>query len=75
MCYDVVAEFRCADRHEQAGEDRRRLKHIVRCGTALQTTTGATCPPPLRTTEHVLQEDEPEQDCPECKRETPPETP
>jgi hypothetical protein len=75
MCYDVVAEFKCADKHEQAGEDRLRFKHIARCTTASQSPTGISCPPALRDREHVLQEDDPEENCSECKGETPPETP
>ena len=74
MCYDVVAEFKCADKHEQAGEDRLRFKHIARCTTALQSPTGISCPLALRDREHVLQEDDPKENYSKYKGETPLET-
>ncbi|KAF2245218.1 hypothetical protein BU26DRAFT_522317 [Trematosphaeria pertusa] len=74
MCQNVYAEFRCADTHEQRGEDRTRLKHIARCDTALNSPTGQSCLDP-RDNVHIVQEDEPDINCPECRGETPPETP
>ena len=71
MCYNIVAEFKCADKHEQAREDRLRFKYIIRCTTALQSPTGILCPLALRDREHVLQEDDPKENCSECKGETP----
>ena len=35
MCYDVVTKFKYANKHKQAKEDRQRLKHIIKYGTAL----------------------------------------
>ena len=74
MCYDVLARFRCAPNHENRGEDPLRFKHYTRCQPVV-TSGGALCPAPQRTTEHVLQEDDDDQDCLECRGETPPETP
>ena len=54
MCYDVVAEFKCADKYKQAKEDRLRFKHITKCTTALQSLIGISYPPALRDREHVL---------------------
>ena len=74
MCYNVVTKFRCVNKHKQAKEDRRKLKHIIKYRTALQTITNTTCPPPLRTTKYVLQEDKSKQNYPKYKKETPLET-
>jgi hypothetical protein len=73
MCDDVFAEFACAARHAERGEERTRLKHIARCQRAIHSETGQACAD--RDNAHVAQEDEPEKDCPECRGETPPETP
>ena len=54
MCYDVVAKFKCANKYKQAGEDRLRFKHIIRCITALQSPTGILCPLVLRDREYIL---------------------
>jgi hypothetical protein len=72
MCDDAVAVFACADRHEERGEERERLKHIMKCQTARDSETGATCT--VRDRAHDWQDDD-TQDCPECRGETPPETP
>ena len=74
MCDDVVARFRCAAIHEARGEDPLRFKHHVRCRPVV-TSSGALCPPAYRERAHILQEDDDSQDCPECRAETPPETP
>lgn len=73
MCEDVVARFRCAPIHEARGEDPLRFKHHVQCSPVV-AARGATCPPP-RDRVHILQEDEDDLVCPECRGETPPETP
>jgi hypothetical protein len=73
MCDDVVAQFQCAERHEARGEDPLRFKHHVRC-LPVVCSGGQLCPHP-RDRVHVLQEDEPDMDCAECRGETPPETP
>lgn len=73
MCDDAVAEFACADRHEARGEDRARLKEIKRCRAAQNGIYGACCA--IRGRAHDWQDDDLAQDCPECRGETPPETP
>lgn len=70
MCDDAVAEFACADTHHSRGEDRARLKEIKRC---LAQQNGPCCT--NRGRAHDWQDDDPSQDCPECRGETPPETP
>jgi hypothetical protein len=73
-CQDVNAVFRCSDSHKSADNPEGLvLKHIARCSICV--TSGTTCPPGQREIAHVLQEDEPEKDCPTCKGVTPPETP
>ena len=54
MCYNIVAEFKCADKYEQAREDRLRFKHIARYTTASQSPTSISCPLALRDREHIL---------------------
>jgi len=71
MCQNVRAVFRCAERYDQRGEHIDRLKHIARCDQARETNHMCE----EREEVHILQEDEPDDDCPECKGETPPETP
>jgi hypothetical protein len=73
MCDKVYAEYACADKHESNGEERTRLKHIVRCDQAVQRQM--TCHEQNMGAAHILQEDEPDEDCPECRGETPPESP
>ena len=74
MCDDGVAEYACADRHEARGEDRTRLKEIKRCQVA--QTAGGACAPAQRGRAHDWQDDDPNnRECPECRGETPPETP
>lgn len=74
MCQDVNAVFRCVVRHQTIDNPEGLvLKHIARCDAAIQART--SCPPGQRVIAHILQEDEPENDCPECRGETPPETP
>ena len=74
MCDDVVARFRCAPTHETRGEDPLPFKHHVRCPPVV-ASGGTICPPAQRERVHILQEDDDSQDCPECRGETPPETP
>jgi len=75
MCDDVNAIFRCAARHIDPINNPNGLafKHIARCPYAISANT--TCPPSQRHVAHVVQEDEPESDCPACRGETPPESP
>jgi hypothetical protein len=73
MCEDAVAEFACATRHEARGEDRARLKNINRCLAAQNSPTGMACA--VRGRAHDWQDDDANQVCPECRGETPPETP
>jgi len=75
MCDDVNAIFRCTPRHTNLVYNPKGLvfKHIARCQRAMDTNT--TCPPFQRQVSHVMQEDEPDRDCPACRGETPPETP
>lgn len=72
MCDDVVARFKCAPKHEERGEDPLRLKYIARCTTARQNGL-PNCRD--RDRAHDAGDDMPDEDCPECKGETPPETP
>jgi hypothetical protein len=73
MCEDAVGVFACADRHEERGEERERLKHINRCQTAIDSESGMACADRGRS--HDWQDDDDTQDCPECRGETPPQTP
>jgi RNA polymerase subunit RPABC4/transcription elongation factor Spt4 len=72
MCDDGLAEYACADRHEARGEDRARLKEIKRC-LNVQNNNLPVCA--VRDRAHDWQDDDDTQDCPECRGETPPETP
>ena len=69
MCEDIYAKFKCHEKHEEAGEDGTKKKHILKCVQGTQ----ATCA--VRTSVHDTSEDDLENECPECKGETPPETP
>lgn len=71
MCQNVRAIFRCEERHALRGEHIDRFKHIARCDEA--QASGQMCQ--VREEVHIIQEDDPDDDCPECKGETPPETP
>ncbi|KAF2179328.1 hypothetical protein K469DRAFT_716329 [Zopfia rhizophila CBS 207.26] len=73
MCQNVRARFACSTWHASLGDEATRIKHIAQCRTAI--ARGQSCPENQRTHNHVLQEDEPDQNCPECRGETPPETP
>ena len=73
MCEDALAVYACADVHEGRGEDRERVKHINRCQTAIRSETGAACF--NRGRSHDWQDDDENQNCPECRGETPPQTP
>jgi len=73
MCEDAVAEYACADDHEQRGESRTRLSHIVRCPQAINSESGAACA--NRTEAHDWQDDDSSTNCPECRGDTPPVTP
>jgi hypothetical protein len=74
MCQRVYAIFgKCQEKHEQNGEDALKMKHVARCGDAIRD--GTTCPQHTWEDVHVLQEDEPNEECPECKGQTPPQTP
>jgi hypothetical protein len=76
MCQNIYARFRCSDMHNEIeGNDGLKLKHIARCDIARQSPTGAACPPAQREDVHIMQEDKPEENCPECRGETPSETP
>lgn len=68
MCQEVLAEFACTDRHVQRGEHRTRFKHVAQCQAAVQR--GESCHRNTMSRDLVLQEDEPDQDCPECRGET-----
>jgi hypothetical protein len=72
MCDKVYAEFACADKHEARGEDRSRLKHIQKC---VASRGGATCNDNAMELIHDTNQDNPDEACPECRGETPPETP
>ncbi|CAI6328669.1 unnamed protein product [Periconia digitata] len=65
--------FACSSWHARLGGEPTRIKHIAHCRAAV--ARGRSCPKFQRSDDHVLQEDEPDELCPECKRETPPETP
>ena len=73
MCQRVRAEFQCSDWYEERGDERTMVKHLVRCTAAI--LRGQICPPANQEEVHVLQEDEPDEKCHECKGKTPPETP
>jgi len=77
MCSNVVARFRCRDRHQQRGDgwgqnSDMKLKYIAKCTQARQNGLPACA---QRDTIHIASEDENDMDCPECKGDTPPETP
>lgn len=72
MCQRVRAVFQCSGRHENRGEERTRVKHFARCTAAI--LSGQLCPPANQEDVHVVQEDEPDENCPECKGEIPPES-
>jgi hypothetical protein len=72
MCQRVRAEFRCSEMHEYRDEERTRVKHFTMCPIA--EANRVICPPAQQEDVHILQEDEPDNLCPECKKETPPET-
>jgi hypothetical protein len=69
----VYVEFACADLHQSRGEDRSRFSRIEKCYQAHQAGRG-TCNPPLQEVIDPNQND-PDQNCPEGRGETPPETP
>ncbi|KAF2185437.1 hypothetical protein K469DRAFT_707687 [Zopfia rhizophila CBS 207.26] len=73
MCQNARAMFACSTWHASLGDEPTRIKHINQCRAAI--TRGQSCPEDQRTNDHVLQEDEPSINCPECRGETPPETP
>ena len=72
MCDNLYIVRRCYRFHEGRGEWGARLDSIVLCSVA--EAAGVTCQPPLGSI-HRYQEDLMEQDCAECKGETPPVTP
>jgi len=72
MCDKVYAEFACADYHEARQEARERLKHIDKC---FASRGGPTCNENAMDSVIDRGEDEPDMECPECRGETPPETP
>jgi len=75
MCYNIVTEFKCANKHKQAGENRLRFKHIAKCTTAVQSPISISCPPVLRDCKHVLQKDDSKDNCFKCKGEMSLKTP
>jgi hypothetical protein len=72
MCDKVYVEFACADWHESRGEDRARVSHTEKCFPAHQRGEG-TCVPQGEVVD--TNQNDPDQNCPECRGETPPETP
>ena len=54
MYYNIIAEFKCANKYKQAREDRLRFKHIIRCTAASQSLTSISCPLALRDREYIL---------------------
>jgi hypothetical protein len=77
MCFNVVARFRCANTHQQRGDGwgqhaDMKMKYIAKC-TQARVYRRPTCT--QRDTIHVAGEDESDIDCPECRGDTPPETP
>lgn len=73
MCENIHAYFRCRRIHEQRGEDGLRLVEIRTCGIARQRRV--TCDENNREDVHETGSDDPEDNCPACKGETPPTTP
>ncbi len=73
MFDDNYAEYSCADKHEERGEERARIHHVALCQTAQDN--GQTCDANERGRAHDWQDDDDTQECPECRGETPPETP
>jgi hypothetical protein len=74
MCTNVHAYFKCRAKHERdegvgAG---LRLKYIATC--RLFRATRVICTPANRQSEHVVDEDDDDDNCPACKGETPPES-
>ena len=54
MCYNIITEFKYANKYEQAGEDRLRFKYIIRYTAALQSPTSISCPLALRDRKYIL---------------------
>lgn len=73
MCDDAVARYACAATHEARGEEPERFKDIRRCLAAQHA--GVTCSPDQRGRAHDWQDDDPSQECAECRGESPPITP
>lgn len=73
MCESTYAYFRCRQKHEQAGEDGLRLMEIRTCAIARQARV--TCDLANREDVHETASDDPDEDCAECKGDTPPTTP
>jgi hypothetical protein len=73
MCDDNYAKYSCADKHEKRGEERARVRDVRLCRNAQDT--GQTCDASNRGRAHDWQDDDDSQECPECRGETPPETP
>ena len=76
-CSDVVVRFRCAGIHRRRRDGRgqnsdMKLKYIAKC-TQARGNRLPTCV--QRDTIHVTDEDEDDIDCPECRSDTPPQTP
>lgn len=72
MCEDNVARFKCAAKHEERDEDPLRLVYIARC-TPSRVGQLPTCA--QRGRAHDTGNDNEDENCSECKGDTPPETP
>jgi hypothetical protein len=70
MCDKVYGYFECADKHRARGENAERLSHIQKCATAGR---GPVCVPLGEIIDTNL--DGTDRECPECRGETPPESP
>jgi hypothetical protein len=73
MCELTYTDFSCAADHAARGEDTDRLKHITRCPQAV--ARGDTCHRDQMTRNTDHSENETWKMCPECRGETPPESP
>lgn len=69
MCDDNYAEYTCADKHEERGEERARVFEVRTCQPARDN--GQTCDAANRGRANDPADDDDSQECPEFRGETP----
>lgn len=75
MRSNAYAYFSCRAKHESRDEDDLRLKYIAMCTVARNRDPRVVCGPAARDNQHDTGDGEEDEECPECKGDTPPETP